>query len=203
MKKDYIIRLETEKEYEETENLEREAFWNVYRPGALEHYVLHLYRNAEGFIKDLDLVIETDGKIVGHVMYADSYIETETGRAKVATFGPYGVLPEYKGKGYGGALLRKSMEMAKERGIRCLCITGRYELYKHFGFVLGKTVGITYKNDPDADYFLVKELENGFFGEVKGTYTDPETYFVDEKEAEEFDKKFPPKQKLKLPGQLA
>ena len=36
-----MIRLEKKEEYQKVENLVRESFWNVYRPGCLEHYVLH------------------------------------------------------------------------------------------------------------------------------------------------------------------
>ena len=39
-KNDYIIRLETPADHVEVEYLIRESFWNVYRPGCLEHYVL-------------------------------------------------------------------------------------------------------------------------------------------------------------------
>ena len=63
-KNDYNIRLERKEEYREVETLVREAFWNVYRPGCLEHYVLHRLRNDSAFIKDLDFVIlyGTSGK---------------------------------------------------------------------------------------------------------------------------------------------
>lgn len=53
-----IIRKETEKDYFEVENLTREAFWNVYRPGCMEHFVLHNLRGDKCFVKDLDYVIE-------------------------------------------------------------------------------------------------------------------------------------------------
>ena len=43
--KHYTIRGEEEKEYREVENLVREAFWNDYRPGCLEHFVLHQLRS--------------------------------------------------------------------------------------------------------------------------------------------------------------
>ena len=42
---DYTIRLEEKKDYREVENLVRESFWNVYRPGCSEHYVLHVLRD--------------------------------------------------------------------------------------------------------------------------------------------------------------
>ena len=55
-KNDYIIRLERKEEYREVETLVREAFWNVYRPGCLEHYVLNQLRNDQAFVPELDFV---------------------------------------------------------------------------------------------------------------------------------------------------
>lgn len=55
-KNDYIIRLERPDEHRQVENLVREAFWNVYRPGCLEHYVLNQLRDDEAFVKELDFV---------------------------------------------------------------------------------------------------------------------------------------------------
>ena len=37
---DHTIRLEEKKDYREVENLVRESFWNVYKPGCAEHYVI-------------------------------------------------------------------------------------------------------------------------------------------------------------------
>ena len=54
------IRLEQPKDYREVENLTREAFWNVYRPGCTEHYVLNQYRTNPDFIPELDFVMEED-----------------------------------------------------------------------------------------------------------------------------------------------
>ncbi|MBQ7122099.1 MAG: hypothetical protein IJO03_07560 [Clostridia bacterium] len=54
----------------------------------------------------------------------------------------------------------------------------------------------------DASFFLCKELKNGYLDGISGEYTPPKGYFVDEAQAEEFDKQFPPKEKLKLPTQL-
>ena len=42
----------------------------------------------------------------------------------------------------------------------------------------------------------------GYLTGITGEYATPRGYFVDEAECEMFDRQFPPKQKLKLPGQL-
>ena len=57
------IRLEQPEDWREVENLTREAFWNVYRPGCQEHFVLNQYRSNPAFIPELDFVMEEDGSI--------------------------------------------------------------------------------------------------------------------------------------------
>ena len=203
MTNDLIIRTETEKDYKTAENVTREAFWNVYRPGCLEHYVLNQFRSNKDFIPQLSFVLEKDGKVIGHIMYAKAQIELEDDtKLPIMTFGPFSILPQYRGKGYGAYLLTYSMEQAVKMGAKALAITGDINFYGRFGFVLAKTKNVFYKADPDADYFLIKELEQGFLTGIKGYYTDPDGYFVDETEAETFDTQFAPKQKLILPTQL-
>lgn len=198
-----IIRNETPADYRAVENLTREAFWNVYRPGCLEHYILHTFRTDPAFVPELDLIMEKDGEIMGHVMYVRSAIKTDDGRTiPVMTFGPISIAPQFKRQGYGKMLLDYSMEKAKSMGAGALAITGNIDFYGKSGFMVSKDRGVRYADDPDADYFLIAELEPGFLNGITGTYKDPDGYFVDEKEVETFDAAFLPKKKLKLPGQL-
>ena len=201
-----IIRNEEEKDYFTTENLTREAFWNVYLPGAKEHYVLHCLRNDPAFVPELDFVMELNGEMIAQVAYVRSEIECDNGKKlPVYTFGPIGVAPAYKRRGYGKLLLDFSMRKAKELGAGALLITGNIDFYGKSGFVPAKTKGVRYADDPEADYLLVKELQEGFLNGVRGTYKDPEGYFVCDKDPaafERFDELFPKKEKLRLPGQL-
>lgn len=205
-KNDYMIRLETPNDYRKVENLTREAFWNVYRPGCMEHYVLHCYRDREDFVPELDFVMEKDGEIIGHVMYVRAKIRADDGREiPIMTFGPISIAPEYKRKGYGKALLDYSMEKAKKMGVGALCMEGNIDFYGKSGFVVASTKGIHYYAEPreeEVPYFLLKELKEGFLDGITGVYHTPEGYFVDEKAVEKFDADFPSKEKLKLPGQL-
>ena len=206
MKNDFNIRLEKEKDHREVENLTREAFWNVYRPGCVEHYILHTFRKDPAFVPELDFVMEKGGRLIGHVMYARSEICADDGRRiPIMTFGPISIAPEYKRQGYGSRLLRHSMQAARQLGAGALVITGDIAFYGKAGFVVASTKGIHYFAEPrDAEvpYFLLCELEPGFLDGVTGVYKDPEGYFVDEADVEAFDAHFPPRKKLKLPGQL-
>lgn len=201
-----LIRNEETKDYFAVENLTREAFWNVYRPGCAEHYVLHCLRSDPAFVPELDFVMELNGEPIGQIIYVRSEIDCDDGRkVPIMTFGPIGILPKYKRQGYGKRLLDYSMGKAKEAGAGALAITGNIDFYGKSGFVQAKIKGIRYADDPDADYFLIKELQDGFLDGITGTYKDPEGYFVCEKDPQAFEKfesTFQPKQKLRLPGQL-
>lgn len=112
-----IIRREKENEYRAVENLTRESFWNVYRPGCMEHYVLHCYRTDPDFVPELDLVMEKDGELIGQVIYVRSHIDlAKGGKLPIMTFGPIGIAPAYKRQGYGKMLLDYSMEQARAMG---------------------------------------------------------------------------------------
>lgn len=204
--KNITIRPETESDDRAVENLTREAFWNVYRPGCMEHYVLHCFRTDPAFVPELDLVMELDGTLIGHIMYARSEIACSDGRAlPIMTFGPISIAPEYKRQGYGKCLLDYSMEKAKEMGAGALAITGNILFYGKSGFVPAKSKGIRYADDPDASYLLIKELTPGFLSGISGTYKDPERYSVCERDPNgfaQFEATFPEKEKQKLPGQL-
>lgn len=201
-----VIRLETENDYRNTENLVREAFWNVYKPGCNEHYVLHTFRKRPEFVPELDFVMEKDGKLIGQVMYARTVIQKDGGgELPIMTLGPIGIHPDYKRQGYGKILLDYSMEKAEAMGAGALCFEGNIDFYGKSGFVVASTMGVHYYDEPRDEvvpYFLCKELEKGYLDGINGTYHTPQGYFVDEGEVEAFDKSFPAKEKLKLPGQL-
>ena len=203
------IRLEQPKDYREVENLTREAFWNVYRPGCTEHYVLNQYRTNPDFIPELDFVMEEDGKIIGHIMFSKAELVLDDGTNKPSwTFGPISIHPDYKHKGYGLKLLNYALEKARELGVGFLCMEGNIEFYKHAGFDLASKKKIHYHAEPrDAKvpYFLAQELIPGWLNGIEATYCPPKGYFVADEHPEAFEAyeaTFPKKEKLRLPGQL-
>ena len=204
--KNCIIRNEKKEDYREVENLIRESFWNVYRPGCLEHYVIHKLRDDDAFIPELDFVMELDGRLIGQNMFMKANIKSDDGRdIPIMTMGPICITPELKRKGYGKFLLDYSLEKAKEYGCKAVCFEGNIEFYGKSGFTFASNFGIRYHGLPegeDASFFLCKELEKGYLDGITGEYATPRGYFVNEDEAEEFDKNFPPKEKLKFSGQL-
>ncbi len=205
-KNDYIIRLERSEEHRDVENLVREAFWNVYRPGCSEHYVIHVLRDDPAFVKELDFVMEQDGRLIGQNMFMKTVIQADDGRViPVLTMGPIGILPELKRQGYGKALLDYSLEKATELGFGAVLFEGNIDFYGKSGFDYADRFGIRYHDlpeDADASFFLCKELVPGYLDGVTGVYQTPQGYYVDDTDVDAFDKAFPPKEKLKLPGQI-
>ena len=205
-KNDYIIRLERREEHREVEYLVRESFWNVYRPGCLEHYVLNQLRNDPAFVPELDLVMEKDGRLIGQNMFMRAVIKADDGRdIPIMTMGPICIANDFKRRGYGKKLLDYSVEKAAQLGCGALCFEGSIGFYGKSGFDYASRFGLRYHGLPegaDASFFLCRELIPGYLDGVTGVYAPPQGYFVDEKEAEAFDALFPRKEKLKLAGQL-
>ena len=200
------IRNETPNDHRTVEELVRESFWNVYRPGCYEHYVLHVLRDDPAFVKELDFVMELDGRIIGQNMFMRAHIAADDGRQiPIMTMGPICIANDLKRQGYGKMLLDFCLEKAKELGCGALCFEGNIGFYGKSGFGYAREKGLRYRGLPegaDDSFFLCRELIPGYLNGVTGVYGPPEGYFVDEAACEEFDRSFPPKVKLKLPGQL-
>ncbi len=204
-----LIRRETERDYRAVETLVRESFWNVYRPGCYEHFVLHRLRSDPAFVSELDLVLEKDGQLIGQNMFMRAVIRADDGREiPIMTMGPIGIAPAYKRQGYGKLLLDESLERAAALGCGALCFEGNIAFYGKSGFRYASEFGIRYHDLPegaDASFFLCRELIPGYLDGVRGEYGPPEGYFAAEREPEAFEAfeaQFPPKVKLRLPGQL-
>lgn len=206
MDKSIIIRGERKEERRAVEELIRESFWNVYRPGCLEHYVMHVLRDDPAFIPELDFVMEKDGTLIGQNMFMKTVIDADDGSVvDVLTMGPICIAPELKRQGYGKILLDYSLEKAAGMGYGAVLFEGNIKFYSHSGFDYAEKFGIRYHDLPDGtdqSFFLCRELIAGYLDGVTGVYRTPAGYYVDEGETEEFDKSFPKKEKLVLPGQL-
>ena len=209
----YSIRVEEERDYSTVEGLVREAFWNVYRPGCTEHYVLHHLRSCPDFIPELAFVMEADGKIIGQNVFVKVQItKSKVTAYPILTMGPICIANEYKRKGYGKILLDYSLEKAKALGYGAVCFEGNIDFYGKSGFDYASKFGIKYHGLPEgmaADFFLCKELKPGYLDGISGVYATPAAYFVAEENPEDFEKferefnLINPLEKLKLPGQLA
>lgn len=206
MTNNYTIRLERKEDHRNVEDLVRESFWNVYRPGCLEHYVLHTLRTNKDFVPELDFVMEQDAEIIGQNVFVRGQIRADSGKTvPVLAMGPICIKRELQRQGYGKILLDYCLEKATALGYGAVCFEGNIGFYGKSGFSFARNFGLRYHGLPagaDDSFFLCKELRPGYLSGIMGEYAPPQAYLVSEQEADEFDKNFPPKEKLKLPGQL-
>lgn len=203
---DYTIRPERPEDHRKVENLIRESFWNVYRPGCSEHYVIHVLRDDPAFIRELDFVMEQGGELIGQNLFMKTVVNADDGRViPVLTMGPICITPHLKRKGYGKALLDYSLTQAAKLGFGAVLFEGNIGFYGKSGFDYARKFGIRYHDLPegaDDSFFLCKELTPGYLDGITGVYQTPQGYYVDDQDVEIFDRGFAPKQKLKLPGQI-
>lgn len=194
-KKNANLRLEEPEDYRKVEELTREAFWNHHLPGCNEHYLLHIMRDCGAFIRELDIVAEIDGEIVGNIVYTKAKILGDDGiNHEVLSFGPVSVLPELWAKGIGAALIEDTIARAKASGYRAILIYGDPAYYKRFGFIPAETFGIGTPDNMYADPLQALELWEGALSGCRGRFFEDKVYNVDEDAAAEFDKTFPHKE---------
>jgi predicted N-acetyltransferase YhbS len=202
---EFIIRLETEKDYRAVEELTREAFWNVYKPGADEHYYVHTMRNHPDFIPELAFVAEADGEIIGNIMYTKAWLEDENGeRKEILSFGPLCVSPKHQRKHIGKALIQHSYDVARSMGYDVNINFGNPGNYVTSGFVSCKKKDVSFMvpgNYPTA--LLVCELVPGILDGKKWMYIPSTAADVceDTEAVEAFDATFPEKEKKWMPSQ--
>lgn len=216
------IRLEEEKDYLKVENLVRDSFWNVYRPGAYEHYIVHNLRDDSSFIKDLAYIIEENDEIIGHINYSNGRlnlykenrygvdIKVSEGSGKATVLGPIAIDSKYQSNGYGSKLIRHTLKLAEDMNIPFIFVIGDEEYYSRFGFESASKYNI-YLEETDTEdenpFFMIKIL-NGNENTLKnldydkGIFYNPEVFDVDEKMVDEFDENFEYKEKKVLEGQL-
>lgn len=197
-----VIRNETEKDYKTVEEITRKAFYNIYVPGCMEHYLVHIMRDHEDFIKELDFVIELDGKVIGNIMYTKAKLVDEAGEEKeILTFGPVSILLEYQRMGYGKQLMEHSFQKARQMGYDVVVIFGNPGNYVSRGFKSSSRYHICL---PDGSYptaMLAKELRENTLDGRKWMYYDSPVMQVDEKEAKDYDDSLEKMEKKVLPCQ--
>ena len=202
MKNDIIIRNERSADRETVEKITREAFYNLYIPGCVEHYLVHIMREHEDFLPELDFVLERNGEIVGNIMYTKAKLTDEAGHTKdILTFGPLCVKPEYQRQGYGKRLIEHSFARAAELGYDVVVIFGSPVNYVSRGFKSCQKYGVCIEGGRYPAAMMVKELVPGALQGRKWTYRESPVMMICEKDAQEYDDTLEPMKKEDRPSQ--
>ena len=200
----FQIRNERAADHKTVEDITRKAFYNVYVPGCMEHYLVHIMREHEDFVPELDLVAELDGEIIGNIMYTKAKLTDSQGEEKeILTFGPVSILPRYQRKGYGKMLIEESLERAVRLGYDAVVIFGSPANYVSCGFECCKKYNVCVEGGKYPPAMLVKELKPGALDGRKWQYSDSPVMYVDEKKAAAYDDSLEKMEKKWMPSQEA
>lgn len=198
-----IIRLERQDDYTEVENMVRNSFWNIYRPGAFEHFIVHSLREDESFISNLAYVLESDNEIIGHINYSKGKIQYCDGIEDAVVLGPVAIDEDYQNQGLGTRLIEYTLKLAEDYGY--VFVIGDENYYSRFGFESASKYNIyldgTDLNDENP-FFMIKIFDEDAISNELGIFHNPDVFNVDEKDVEEFDRQFEFKEKLVLEGKL-
>ncbi len=196
------IRNEQPSDYSTVEEITRRAFYNLYLPGCVEHYLVHIMRTHADFVPELDLVVELDGRVIGNVMYTKATLCSEDGQQKeILTFGPVCIAPEHQRKGYGKMLLECSFERAAAMGYDTIVIFGDPANYVSRGFQSCKKHNVCLENGKFPASMLVKELVPGALCGKRWTYHDSPVMAVSSEAAQAYDDTLEKMEKKVLPCQ--
>lgn len=202
MEQNIVIRNENRQDWEKVEKITREAFYNLYVPGCVEHYLVHIMREHEDFIPELDLVLELNGEVIGNIMYTRAKLTDDKGRRKeILTFGPVCISPAFQRMGYGKQLMEHSFCKAEELGYDVIVIFGSPANYVSRGFKSCKKCNVCIGNGKYPSAMMVKELVPNVLGGHQWIYQESPVMGISEEEARRYDDELEPMEKKYLPTQ--
>lgn len=197
-----IIRNERETDFRTVEEITRRAFYNLYIPGCVEHYLVHIMRQHPDFIPQLDFVAELDGRVIGNIMYTKATLSGDSGQKKeILTFEPVCIQPEYQRKGYGKQLMEYSFEQAGKLSYDTIVIFGNPGNYVSRGFKSCCKYNVSLEDGSYPSAMLVKELVPGVLNGTHWIYRDSPVMQVNQEAALHFDKTFEPLERCVQPSQ--
>ena len=192
-----LIQKTTVKDFFRTEYITRESFWNIYRPGCVEHLILQNIRNSNSYISKLDLIAVSENEIIGHIISTKAkVVDTQNNEHEILCVGPLSVLPGFQKKGFGSALMNNSIRIAKELGFSGMILFGNPDYYHRFRFRNAQEYGITTKESQNFEPFMALELQTNGLANAKGKFFEDDAFEVQPDEVNEFEKNFTYKEKL-------
>ena len=193
-------RLEQPEDHYTVEALTRDAFWDTHWGGDTkicdEHLLVTKLRKCSSLVPELNIVAMVEDEILGHIIYTKARIIADDGKvSEVLTFGPLTVAPDFQGKRIGRKLMEHTFNIARDLGYKGVLIFGHPDYYPRVGFRRGAEFGITTSDGKSFDPLMVYPLYEGALEDVSGrVYLDKVYESLTQKEALEFDKKFPPRE---------
>ncbi len=129
--------------------------------GEAEAQLVSTLRESRGYNRELSLVAELGGRIVGHVLLTRVPLRHEGEEKHVLALGPMSVVPSQSHRGIGSGLIQASIALAKEKGYGAIVVLGHPEYYKRFDFIAARERGVTCNLPAPEDALTVMEIVDG------------------------------------------
>mgnify|MGYP001819482455 CR=1 FL=1 len=151
----FEIRPERPGDEEAIAEVNRRAF-----EGEEEVQIIAGIRDSEYFIPELSLVAESEGRIVGHIMFSVvTLVRFDRPAEKILSLAPMAVEPEHQKEGIGSALVKAGMDKAQELGHKIVIVVGHPEYYPRFGFRKARMLGYDVGMEVPDEAFMVAGLQ--------------------------------------------
>jgi len=163
------IRQENQDEFKQIYDLVKVAFQTAKVSDGKEQDFVERLRKSSNYIPELALVAEVNQQLIGHIMLTRSYISNCGHRTETLLLAPVSVVLEYRNKGVGSKLIRRSFELARSAGYKSIVLVGDPSYYSRFGFRKSVDFGIRCLQNIPEEYVLVCELVPGALNGISGT----------------------------------
>ncbi len=129
--------------------------------GEAEAQLVSALRESATYNRELSLVAELGGRIVGHVLLTRVPLRKGGAEKNVLALGPMSVVPSQSHRGIGSELINASISLAKDKGYGAIVVLGHPEYYKRFGFVPARDLPVSCNLPAPEDALTVMEIVAG------------------------------------------
>ena len=129
--------------------------------GEAEAQLVSALRESATYNRELSLVAELGGRIVGHVLLTRVPLRKDGAEKNVLALGPMSVVPSQSHRGIGSELINASISLAKDKGYGAIVVLGHPEYYKRFGFVPARDLQVSCNLPAPEDALTVMEIVAG------------------------------------------
>jgi len=141
-----------------------------------EGKLVEALRKDEAFDEEVTLVAVVDRQLIGHVMFSQLKIESESGSVPALALAPLAVRPDFQNQGIGTLLVEEGIKAARGGGHRIVIVVGDPGFYSRFGFSPASPLGLKASLQVPPGAFMALELVPGALAGVRGTVVYPPAF---------------------------
>ncbi len=151
-----VIRPESKHDYNEIKHVTDRAFQRKE-----EGKLVETLRNSENYFTELSLVAETQGQVVGHILFYPIHIISGHQKQASLAMAPLSVLPSHQKKGIGKKLVEAGLKKAKSLDFPSVIVLGHADYYPRLGFKRASCWKLSAPFEvPDESFFAMELKEN-------------------------------------------